>query len=182
MGGSTDGLRQYYAKWNKPAGERQVLLDFTHMWNLKDKINWWTKEIQGHWSVEQADDSQREGGGRWVAGKGWTKDLICMYAEPMDTGNSVVAARVYLFMLFHKFHYIKILHRRYEHLSRLFNCELRQRFRHSPKWSNAFIRLRNNIKSMHLCMLLATSIWKGLGVLLERGLHCLNLLQSLGQC
>lgn len=36
--------------------------------------------------------------------------------------------------------------------------KLRQRFRHSPKWSNAFISLRNNIKSMHLCMLLATSI------------------------
>ena len=28
-----------YAKWNKPARERQIPYDFTHMWNLMSKLN-----------------------------------------------------------------------------------------------------------------------------------------------
>ena len=34
-----DGPRGYYAKWNKSDKERQIPYDFTHMWNLKNKIN-----------------------------------------------------------------------------------------------------------------------------------------------
>ena len=34
-----DGLRGYYAKWNKSDKERQILYDFTYMWNLKNKTN-----------------------------------------------------------------------------------------------------------------------------------------------
>ena len=34
-----DGPRGYYAKWNKSDRERQILYDFTYMWNLKNKTN-----------------------------------------------------------------------------------------------------------------------------------------------
>ena len=34
-----DGLRGYYAKWNKSDRERQILYDITYMWNLKSTIN-----------------------------------------------------------------------------------------------------------------------------------------------
>ena len=30
-----DGPRGYYVKWNKLNRERQILYDFTYMWNLK---------------------------------------------------------------------------------------------------------------------------------------------------
>jgi len=30
-----DGLGEYYTKWNKSDGERQILYHITHMWNLK---------------------------------------------------------------------------------------------------------------------------------------------------
>ena len=36
---SPDGPRGYYGKLNKPVRERQVLYDFTYMWNLKNNIN-----------------------------------------------------------------------------------------------------------------------------------------------
>ena len=30
---------EHYAKWNKPVRERQIPYDFTHMWNLMNKLN-----------------------------------------------------------------------------------------------------------------------------------------------
>ena len=36
---SMDGLREHYAKWNKPVKERQIPYDDTHMWNLMNKLN-----------------------------------------------------------------------------------------------------------------------------------------------
>ena len=36
---SMDGPGEYYAKWNKPVRERQIPYDFTHMWNLVNKLN-----------------------------------------------------------------------------------------------------------------------------------------------
>ena len=36
---SMDGPGENYAKWNKPVRERQVPYDFTHMWNLTNKLN-----------------------------------------------------------------------------------------------------------------------------------------------
>ena len=36
---SMDGSGEHYAKWNKPARERQIPYDFTHMWNLMNKLN-----------------------------------------------------------------------------------------------------------------------------------------------
>ena len=32
-------LREHYAKWNKPVRERQILYDFTQMWNLMKILN-----------------------------------------------------------------------------------------------------------------------------------------------
>jgi len=34
-----DGSREYNAQQNKPVRERQILYDFTHMWNLRNKTN-----------------------------------------------------------------------------------------------------------------------------------------------
>ena len=36
---SIDGTGEYYTKWNKPDGERQISYDLTYKWNLMDKIN-----------------------------------------------------------------------------------------------------------------------------------------------
>ena len=36
---SKDGLGEYYAKWSKPGGERQISYDFTYKRNLMNKIN-----------------------------------------------------------------------------------------------------------------------------------------------
>ena len=33
------GSGEHYDKGNKPVRERQIPHDFTHMWNLMDKIN-----------------------------------------------------------------------------------------------------------------------------------------------
>ena len=34
-----DRLGEHYAKWNKPVREKQMPYDFTHMWNLRNKLN-----------------------------------------------------------------------------------------------------------------------------------------------
>ena len=36
---SMDGPGGHYAKWNKPVRERQTPYDFTHMWDVIDKMN-----------------------------------------------------------------------------------------------------------------------------------------------
>ena len=36
---SMDGPGEHYAKWNKPVRGRPILCDFTHMWNLMNKLN-----------------------------------------------------------------------------------------------------------------------------------------------
>ena len=36
---SMDGPGEYYVKCNKPFRERQIPYDFTHMWNLMNKLN-----------------------------------------------------------------------------------------------------------------------------------------------
>ena len=36
---SMDGPGEHYAKWNMPVRERQIPYDFTHMWNLMNKLN-----------------------------------------------------------------------------------------------------------------------------------------------
>ena len=36
---SMDGPGEHYAKWNKPARERQIPYNFTHIWNLMNKLN-----------------------------------------------------------------------------------------------------------------------------------------------
>ena len=34
-----DGPREYHDKWNKSDQERQILYNFTYMWNLKIETN-----------------------------------------------------------------------------------------------------------------------------------------------
>ena len=36
---SMDGPGEHYAKWNKPVRERQISHNFTHIWNLMNKLN-----------------------------------------------------------------------------------------------------------------------------------------------
>ena len=36
---NTDGLGEYFAKWNKSDREIQILYDVTYTWNLKTTIN-----------------------------------------------------------------------------------------------------------------------------------------------
>ena len=36
---SMDGTGEYYTKWNKPGGERQVTYNFTYNKNLMNKTN-----------------------------------------------------------------------------------------------------------------------------------------------
>ena len=36
---NVDGARAYYAKQNKSVRERQILYDFTHMWDLRNKTD-----------------------------------------------------------------------------------------------------------------------------------------------
>ena len=36
---NVDGPGEHYAKWYKPVRERQIPHDFTHMWNLMNKLN-----------------------------------------------------------------------------------------------------------------------------------------------
>ena len=80
-----DGTGEYYAKWNKPGGERQILYDLTYKWSL---INETIKrnitrdiEIQNKLTVTRVEGSE-EGNNRGKKGKGnqgtskkgpWTK-------------------------------------------------------------------------------------------------------------
>ena len=59
-----DGLGGYYAKWNKPDRERQILYDITYMWNLKkyNKLVNITKKKQTHRYREQTSGYQWEEG------------------------------------------------------------------------------------------------------------------------
>ena len=36
---SMDGPEEHYAKWNEAVRETQIPYDFTHMWNLMNKLN-----------------------------------------------------------------------------------------------------------------------------------------------
>ena len=65
---SIGGTGEYYAKWNKPDGERQIPYDLTYKWNLIKKTNKQAKYNQRHWNKEQTDHNQR-GGGRAIMGE-----------------------------------------------------------------------------------------------------------------
>ena len=55
-----DGSRGCYTDWNKSDGERQMLYDFTYMWNLKGKTNEYVnkKQKQAQKYREQTDGCQ----------------------------------------------------------------------------------------------------------------------------
>ena len=52
-----DGPREHYAKLNKPVRERQIVYDFTYMWNLMNKI-----ETETHRDRKQTESCLRGGG------------------------------------------------------------------------------------------------------------------------
>ena len=39
-----DGPGEHYVKWNKSVRESQIANDFTHMWNLMNKLNWQVRD------------------------------------------------------------------------------------------------------------------------------------------
>ena len=49
---SMGGPREYYAKWNKPGGKRQIPYDLTYKWNLINKTHKQAKYNQRHWNKE----------------------------------------------------------------------------------------------------------------------------------
>ena len=55
-----DRSGEHYAKWNKPVRERQIPYDFTHTWNLMNKLNKQNRLIDG--------DQMTAGGGRLGGG------------------------------------------------------------------------------------------------------------------
>ena len=57
-----DGTGEYYAKWNKPGGERQIPDDLTYKRNLMNKTNEQAKQDQRHGNIEGTDSDQRERG------------------------------------------------------------------------------------------------------------------------
>ena len=67
-----DGTGEYYTKWNKSGGERQIPYDLTYKWNLINKTNEWNRardtEIKNKLTVTR----EVEGGGR--KGKGQAKE------------------------------------------------------------------------------------------------------------
>ena len=59
------GSRGCYAKLNTSVRERQVLYDFTYLWNLKNNVKKQTKQKRTHWHREQTDG---KGVRPWVKG------------------------------------------------------------------------------------------------------------------
>ena len=59
---------EYYTKSNKPDRKTQIPYDFTHMWNLMNRINKQTEEKQTHRHREETDSCQRG-----VVLGGWVK-------------------------------------------------------------------------------------------------------------
>ena len=60
-----DGFGRHYTKWNKSAGERQILCATTYMWNLKNynKLVNITKKKETHRYGEQTSGYQWGGNG-----------------------------------------------------------------------------------------------------------------------
>ena len=50
---SMDRTEEYYAKWSKPGGERQIPYDLTYKWKLINKTSKQAKYNQRHWNKEQ---------------------------------------------------------------------------------------------------------------------------------
>ena len=61
---SMEGPWGYFAKWNKADREKQILYDFSYMWNLKNKWTNITKLKQSYRHREQASGCQSRGGGQ----------------------------------------------------------------------------------------------------------------------
>ena len=78
-----DGPGEHYAKWSKPVRERQIPYDFTHMWNLKNKMNEQTKQKQTHRHREQTEGCRWEGDwGLVEKGEGIKKYTLVVMKQP----------------------------------------------------------------------------------------------------
>ena len=76
-----DGPGEHHAKWNKPARERQIAYDLTHMWKLMYKLNSQAKQRQ----------TPRASWELW--GSGWEMEGSSKKEKGlMDMDNSVVIA------------------------------------------------------------------------------------------
>ena len=78
------GTEDYYAKWNKPGGERQIPYDVTYKWNLMNEINEQNR-TRGMETYNRLTAIREEGGGG-----DWLRDgegNIC--AWPMNLGKGV---------------------------------------------------------------------------------------------
>ena len=76
-----DGTGEYYAKWNKPGGKRQIPYDLTYKWNLMKKSKKQTSKIEPE-AWKQGTDWQWPRGGvvgnKGKKGKGLVKEHVWM--------------------------------------------------------------------------------------------------------
>ena len=60
---SMDGNAEYYAKWNKPGGERQIPCDLICKWNIINKTTKQANYNQRHWIKNKLTVARGEVGG-----------------------------------------------------------------------------------------------------------------------
>ena len=65
-----DGTRVYYAKQNKSVREKQISNDFTHLWNLRNKINKQREKVRERQSKKQILNYRGQTDG-YQRGDGW---------------------------------------------------------------------------------------------------------------
>ena len=65
-----DGTWGYYAKWNKSDRERQIY-DFTHIWNIKNKINEQAKPNKKQKQTHRSENRLVVTRGERVGRAGW---------------------------------------------------------------------------------------------------------------
>ena len=73
-----DGHRGYYAKWDKSDRERQILCDFTYIWNLKKQNKWTSNQaVTESWAslVAQLVKNMPAMLETWVQSLGWEDTL-----------------------------------------------------------------------------------------------------------
>ena len=63
-----DGARVFYAQGNKSVRERQILYDFTHMWNLRNKTDEHSGE-KGRQVMKQTLNYTEKTEGCWRGGE-----------------------------------------------------------------------------------------------------------------
>ena len=70
---SIDGTGEYYAKWNKPVGKRQIPYDLTYKWNLMKKIE---QQVWKYGTDWKQPERRGKGDNHGKKGKGWNKEHV----------------------------------------------------------------------------------------------------------